>query len=55
MVSLGLVSKVQKMKLYIWNQMLMQKHVGEYLKGNPLLRFDASHTCLGNWCNQMDH
>jgi hypothetical protein len=53
--SLRPVSKVQQMELYLYNEMLMPEHAGDYLRGNPLPRYDASYTCSGNWYNQLEH
>ena len=44
-----LVFELQQMELYIWKKMVMPEHVGDYLKGNCLLRYDASQKCLRNW------
>jgi hypothetical protein len=52
--SLGPTSKVQQVELYLWNQILRLEHAWGYLKGNPLLRIDTTHTCLGNWYNQLN-
>lgn len=31
------------------------EHAVYYLKGNPLLRPNATHTCPGNWHRQLNH
>jgi hypothetical protein len=53
--SLGPIYKVQQMELYLYTEIMMPEHAGDYLRGNPLLRFDASYTCSRNWYDQLDH